>query len=825
MNHSLLEDVSIKDEHKIELTTKGNGELFFSLPGDEYKRDVVGVILRSETTKQKLYIEAKEENEKYCADLSSIEDEIKGEREIFRLYIGGINEDGSKGFGFRGCSAWEIEASEKNIGELVSDGGLYGEVVELNSGTAAVVYAVRSSRRYSVLVDTKENVEKKAAGEKFLLTEKMLEKSYPYDFSVVMAVYNAEKELRQMVDSIVGQTIGMDRIQLIMVDDGSKDESGSICDEYQSKYPKNIKVIHKENEGVSVARNTGLEAAEGKYINFADSDDYFESDAFEKVWKFFEAHYNETNMVTIPVYRFEDEDGYHWQSYKFDKGSRVINLEKEWENGVMHVISTFIKHDAAKSKRFDERMPISEDLKYLAEVLMDNMNLGVVHNCRYMYRRKVVSANSLLATSKLKPIAYQGWLDHVAGDLFAEAKEKFGYIPKYIQNLIMMDLQWKLRMPKIPEGVLSKEEEESYVENVLNLIDTLDDDVILSQRKLYREVTLALLKHKYKNELLTEKKVENVVYTHHGQWLGAASEVSFHFDELSFEDGHLSYEGHTLFSNYSDAKEIKIYHAINGNFTEDLQIQPRKSKSYIFDTQVNQVGFKGDISVDKSMSGKKISFYLSVDGYMVKMKRLRFGDFTPFRSYNASEYFIRDGYAFSHTSETIAITKLDEEHTKEEFEMAYTQAVRDKVKEKAQKNANYTRTDEYSQRLEELDYRKTYFGNSVEKKKPIWLVSDQEAFFSYLNKKILHREDYYYVLDKRSEDKARLEKIGKVVERGSKEHRQLQLLADYVVSSLPREEYQDAFYNTKIHVQDLEHFKYIELKGENLTKDDFAKVK
>lgn len=89
--------------------------------------------------------------------------------------------------------------------------------------------------------------------------------------SVIVPVYNVEKYLRRCVDSILVQT--MPDFELILVDDGSTDESPSICDDYAKK-DNRVKVIHKQNQGVSAARNDGLDAAKGEYILFVDSDDY-----------------------------------------------------------------------------------------------------------------------------------------------------------------------------------------------------------------------------------------------------------------------------------------------------------------------------------------------------------------------------------------------------------------------------------------------------------------------------------------------------------------------------------------------------------------------
>ena len=98
--------------------------------------------------------------------------------------------------------------------------------------------------------------------------------------SVIIPVYNVEKYLKRCLDSIINQTYK--NLEIILIDDGSTDKSGKICDEYAQK-DKRIIVIHKENGGVSSARNKGLDICIGDYISFIDSDDWIEEDFFEYV--------------------------------------------------------------------------------------------------------------------------------------------------------------------------------------------------------------------------------------------------------------------------------------------------------------------------------------------------------------------------------------------------------------------------------------------------------------------------------------------------------------------------------------------------------------
>ncbi|MDY4576590.1 MAG: glycosyltransferase family A protein [Anaerobutyricum hallii] len=94
-------------------------------------------------------------------------------------------------------------------------------------------------------------------------------------FSIIVPVYNVANYLDKAIESILSQTISRDVYEVILVDDGSTDNSGIKCDTWRNKNPDLIKVIHKENGGLGFARNSGLEMASGEYIIFLDSDDYW----------------------------------------------------------------------------------------------------------------------------------------------------------------------------------------------------------------------------------------------------------------------------------------------------------------------------------------------------------------------------------------------------------------------------------------------------------------------------------------------------------------------------------------------------------------------
>ena len=105
--------------------------------------------------------------------------------------------------------------------------------------------------------------------------------------SVIVPVYNSKAYLKRCVDAILKQTYS--NLEVILVDDGSKDDSYMICKEYEA-FDKRVRVFTKENGGSSSARNVGIKAAKGDYICFCDSDDYYEPDIVENLSKVFDKY-------------------------------------------------------------------------------------------------------------------------------------------------------------------------------------------------------------------------------------------------------------------------------------------------------------------------------------------------------------------------------------------------------------------------------------------------------------------------------------------------------------------------------------------------------
>lgn len=179
--------------------------------------------------------------------------------------------------------------------------------------------------------------------------------------SVIVPVYNVEKYLRRCVESILAQT---ERdLEIILVDDGSTDTSGQICDEYETKYAR-VKVIHKENGGLTSAWIAGAKASCGDYLGFVDSDDWIDMDMYKRMYK--KAKSYDVDMVLCGLVKeFENEQ--RKKTYLTDRLTKSFYGSKEIKKEIVPVFFC--------NGSFDSRaIPASRAMKlYRREIIMDNI--------------------------------------------------------------------------------------------------------------------------------------------------------------------------------------------------------------------------------------------------------------------------------------------------------------------------------------------------------------------------------------------------------------------------------------------------------------------
>lgn len=202
--------------------------------------------------------------------------------------------------------------------------------------------------------------------------------------SIIVPVYNSEKTLNRCVDSILKQTFR--NWELLLIDDGSIDRSGEICDEYAIK-DQRIKVFHKENGGVSSARNVGLDNVKGEWITFGDSDDEILNNTFALYDRIINEH-NEIDLISCGYLIYYKSGSLKKISCEKaiiskDKKAHLLNCE---ENGYYGFLwNKCFRTSIAKRNRFDETISYCEDHLYTYQYLLQCQCAYFLPNIVYKY--------------------------------------------------------------------------------------------------------------------------------------------------------------------------------------------------------------------------------------------------------------------------------------------------------------------------------------------------------------------------------------------------------------------------------------------------------
>ncbi len=212
--------------------------------------------------------------------------------------------------------------------------------------------------------------------------------------SIIVPVYNVEKYLRDCLDSLLMQDLSTDEYEIICVDDGSKDSSPAILDEYAENHA-NIRVIHKQNGGVSSARNVGIEAAKGEYLWFVDSDDCIMPNCLGQLCQIAKEHHPQWIRfgwkTTNEGYSYKDEilplSKIEYTLYDY--------LPTDMVAVIYSVCMAFINHELVMNHaiRFRQDMKYGEDTLFIFEICMHLTTRWVMTPCQvYCYRQVSTSA-------------------------------------------------------------------------------------------------------------------------------------------------------------------------------------------------------------------------------------------------------------------------------------------------------------------------------------------------------------------------------------------------------------------------------------------------
>jgi len=637
--------------------------------------------------------------------------------------------------------------------------------------------------------------------------------NYPYLFSIVMAVYNVEDYIEEAIKSVINQELDFkSHIQLILVNDGSPDDSKKICERYQKQYPENIVYLEKENGGVSSARNLGLKHVKGKYVNFLDPDDKLSSNTLENVFDFFEKNFNETDIVAIPIIFFDAKTDEHILNYKFTK-DRVIDLSKEYDKIQLSSSSAFIKSDVISQYLFNEDMKYAEDAELLNKILIERMKLGVVKSPKYYYRRRV-DESSAIQKSLTEKDWFIRYIDTFSVSLLSYVLEKKEDIPHFIQYLIMYDLQWRIKVPEVSVDIMNESERSIFLEKVEHVVAHIDDQIILDQKNINIHYKLYLLKLKYRQQKFDKiLQTDNVKLYFKSHLVCSLKEQVITIEFLQIKEGKLFIEGH--FGSIFEKDDVKIFVKYRG---VKHVVQPVDRKLHAIRslgiTVKDYLGFHVAIPIDGELQKETVTFSCEVSGVEVQVG-LNFRVYSNLYSgYNNVYYSCENTLITSPGNLYLVLEKRSLlKHFKMELKFV----------------SELYRSKEIGSKKAILA-RQIYNVMRTFKKKRVWLFMDRqdkaddnaEHLFKYAiaqNDKVKK----YFIIQSNATDFEKLRKLGKgkVISFGGYKHKLLLLLSDKVISSHIDDWVVNPFFSLNKFYQDLITFDTVFLQH-GIIKDDLA---
>ena len=637
---------------------------------------------------------------------------------------------------------------------------------------------------------------------------------FPFDynafkFSIIMPIYNTGKYLNDSISSLLNQSLGFNKIQLILINDGSLDNTHEICTKYISQYPDNIIYIRIEHGGVSKARNIGLEFAKGKYINFLDPDDFWDSKAFYFILNFFSQHKN-ISLVACRMKFFEARNKYHILDYKFIK-TKIVNLIDHYKYIQLSASSCIFRAKAIKNLKFSEQIKYSEDILFINTLLLYNPKIGYIKEALYNYRSRK-DRSSALQTINYDKSFYFNTLLNVHYFLMNLSISLYNKIVPFIQYFLIYDIQFRIRTNT--QKYLSFLNIIKYKEMLNKILNCIDEKYILTQKYLPNIIKLLILSKKYRKDIR---------------------------NDLIFKNNSLKYKWKTVL-NFSHYKNIINWRIIDIK-NDTLHIEGKDNcwierdkyfyyaaigneiyyPEYKYNVEYNLNTLYGDI-----IKGRYIIFNIHIKMFEKQVIHIYISylkniieifptyDFFSYIPPTPNGYYVSGNFILRNEDRNLIIYKYTRKR-ENLFEKQYIEDLKFLKKE-------------YLIKLRE--HKKCYKTKIDKNKKEIWLINDGlneagdngEYFFRYINENKKELINSYFIISENSNDYKRLKNIGNVISCNSEEYLVKYLMADKIISSAYIPIIFNPFGEDKLYICDLLQFQYIYLQHLIFNDDFFSNL-
>lgn len=299
--------------------------------------------------------------------------------------------------------------------------------------------------------------------------------------SVIIPIHNKEQYIAECLSSVTGQQCRYP-IEIICIDDGSTDGSAEIVLNLQKKHT-NILLHRQECRGVSAARNKGIELASGKYLLFVDADDALSPNTISDVVDFFERHYDETEIVTYPIFYKRGKRVSQGKRGQELMESAVLNIA-DWKDFSQTTMNVCVKN--TKEIYFREDLLICEDQFYNTEHVLRKNTIGWCCTGKYFYRKDIGGASELShPRHTFEMFINFYWI--------LRAKAQNDAAREYIHQLFLYNMAWRIKSDMVFPYHYRGETFEQAVDKIVGILDDMSSKEILQNSWLLHEHKIFLL--------------------------------------------------------------------------------------------------------------------------------------------------------------------------------------------------------------------------------------------------------------------------------------------------------------------------------------------
>lgn len=419
------------------------------------------------------------------------------------------------------------------------------------------------------------------------------------NITILTPLYNSSSDIPNIIS--VAQKIAAP-IELLLINDGSADNTASICHEAEQQYSF-IRFIDKPHTGVSDTRNIGLRAAKGKYIIFLDADDSLADGSADRLCQFFDECGDAVDLVTYPIethYKGKVlKPHFRYQTLSY---SGIYDLHDFPYIG-QTTMNIMVRNRFKDNILFDTSMTFSEDQKYCCQVLKGKMKMGFCSEAKYIYNRAETSSSG-----KISGACY----------IFEQTMKMFedmfvtGTVPAAFQGLYINDLAWKLRSNILYPYHYKGEQFRNAVERVNRLLSRVDNSVILNHPDIDFFHKYYWLKQKPNSEIRSFFTSENFGLKDKDGVILLQDNIEIVVTRIRADGDKLIFRGFLKSVAFAFTEKPKLYATVNGE-KQQQELYDSAHSYYICHTKTNRFYafcFETDIN-----SFKQLKFVMEYGGY------------------------------------------------------------------------------------------------------------------------------------------------------------------------------------------------------------------